>query len=252
MRKIALVTGGSRGIGKDTVLKLAKKGLDVILTYRSSKDEAEEVVAEVEKIGQKAATFQLDTGKDINTFDNFVSNISNYLKKTYGKANFDYLVNNGGIGGHATIAEATEEDFDLMVNIHFKGVFFLTQKLLPLLNHEGSILNVSTGLTRKTFPGTSTYASVKGAIEVFSRVLAAELGERKIRVNTVAPGAIQTDFNGGVTRDDPKMNRAVSSITALGRPGLPEDLGGVIAFLCTKDAYWINGQRIEVSGGMAL
>jgi NAD(P)-dependent dehydrogenase (short-subunit alcohol dehydrogenase family) len=156
------------------------------------------------------------------------------------------------VGGHKSVAEATEEEFDLMVNVHFKGVYFLTQKLLPFINDKGGIVNISSGLTRRTFPNTSTYATVKGAIEVFTRVLASELAEKKIRVNSVAPGAVQTDFNGGVTRDDPKMNQAVSNITALGRPGLPEDLGGVIAFLCTDDAYWINGQRIEVSGGMAL
>jgi len=252
MNKIALVTGGSRGIGKDTALQLASKGLDVIITYQSNKDAAEKVVAEIEEMGHKAKSFQLDTSKNIKTFDVFVTDISNYLQTTYGQAKFDYLINNGGVGGHKSVAEATEEEFDLMVNVHFKGVYFLTQKLLPFINDKGGIVNISSGLTRRTFPNTSTYATVKGAIEVFTRVLASELAEKKIRVNSVAPGAVQTDFNGGVTRDDPKMNQAVSNITALGRPGLPEDLGGVIAFLCTDDAYWINGQRIEVSGGMAL
>ncbi|MDC6390617.1 SDR family oxidoreductase [Maribacter sp. PR1] len=252
MTKIAIITGGSRGIGRDTALQLARKGLDIIITYKSSEEEASEVVSVISEIGSKARAFQLDLGKPIGTFDVFISNVSEYLKKTYGEAKFDYLINNGGIGGHTSVAEASEEEFDLMVNVHFKGVYFLTQKLLPFINNKGGIVNISSGLTRRTFPNTSTYATVKGAVEVFTRVLAAELNEKKIRVNTVAPGAIQTDFNGGVTRDDPKMNQAVSSITALGRPGLPEDVGGVIAFLCTDNAYWINGQRLEVSGGMAL
>ena len=252
MTKIALVTGGSRGIGKDTALQLARKGLDSIITYKSSKEEASEVVSKINEIGAKAQAFQLDLSEPIDTFNSFISDVSDYLKETYGEAKFDYLINNGGIGGHTSVAEASEKEFDLMVNVHFKGVYFLTQKLLPFINDRGGIVNISSGLTRRTFPNTSTYATVKGAIEVFTRVLAAELSENKIRVNTVAPGAIQTDFNGGVTRDDPKMNQAVSNITALGRPGLPEDVGGVIAFLCTEDAYWINGQRLEVSGGMSL
>lgn len=252
MTKIALVTGGSRGIGRDTVLQLAARGLDVILTYQTNHEAANEVVKAVEALGQRAQAFALDTSKAISTFDTFVEQVSDYMEQTYGQIGFDYLINNGGSGGHAAVSAAIEEEFDLMVNVHFKGVYFLTQKLLPLLNEKGGIISISSGLTRRTFPNTSTYACVKGAVEVFTRVLAAELGERRIRVNTVAPGAIQTDFNGGVTRDDPHMNKAVSSITALGRPGLPEDLGGVIAFLCSEEAFWINGQRIEVSGGMAL
>lgn len=250
--KIALVTGGSRGIGKNTALRLADKGLDVIITYRNSEKEAQEVVKEIEGKYRKAKAFQLDSGKPIATFDGFVTIVSDYLKETYGVAKFDYLVNNAGIGGHGSLESVTEEAFDNMFNVQFKGVFFLTQKLLPLLNDNGGIINISSGLTRIIFPNTDVYASAKGAIEVLSKVWAAELAGRKIRVNVIAPGAIATDFNGGVTRDNPEMNKTVSSITALGRPGLPDDLGGVIAFLCTDDAYWINAQRIEVSGGMRI
>lgn len=250
--KIALVTGGSRGIGKNAALRLADKGLDVIVTYRTSEKEAEEVVKEIESRGRKAIAFQLDSSKPVATFDRFVAGVSDYLKETYGVAKFDYLINNAGIGGHGSLETVTEEAFDYMFNVQFKSVFFLTQKLLPFINDNGGIVNISSGLTRIIFPNTDVYASAKGAIEVLSKVWAAELASKKIRVNVVAPGAIATDFNGGVTRDNPEMNKTVSSITALGRPGLPEDLGGVIAFLCTDDAYWINAQRIEVSGGMRI
>jgi len=194
----------------------------------------------------------MDSGKDITTFDALAGTISNYLIETYRVGKFDYLINNAGIGGHGSLESVTEEVFDTMFNVQFKGVFFLTQKLLPLINDNGGIINISSGLTRIIFPNTSVYASAKGAIETVSKVWAAELAERKIRVNVVAPGAVATDFNGGVTRDNAEMNKTVSSITALGRPGLPEDLGGVIAFLCTDDAYWVNAQRIEVSGGMRI
>jgi NAD(P)-dependent dehydrogenase (short-subunit alcohol dehydrogenase family) len=250
--KIALVTGGSRGIGKDAALRLADKGLDVMLTYRSSEKEAEEVVKEIESRGRKAKAFQIDSGKPLVKFDGFVAAVSDYLKGTYGVAKFDYLINNAGIGGHGSLESITEEDFDHLFNVQFKGVFFLTQKLLPFINNNGGIINISSGLTRIIFPNTGVYASAKGAIEVLSKVWAAELASQKIRVNVVAPGAVATDFNGGITRDNPEMNKNVSSMTALGRPGLPEDLGGVIAFLCTDDAYWINGQRIEVSGGARI
>jgi NAD(P)-dependent dehydrogenase (short-subunit alcohol dehydrogenase family) len=250
--KIALVTGGSRGIGKNAALRLADKGLDVVLTYRTRVKEAEEVVKLIESRGQKAKAFQMDSGKSVGTLDAFVVQFSDYLMEAYGVAKFDYLINNAGIGGHGSLETTTEESFDNMFNVQFKSVFFLTQKLLPLINDNGGIVNISSGLTRIIFPNTDVYASAKGAIEVLSKVWAAELAAKKIRVNVVAPGAIATDFNGGVTRDNPEMNKTVSSITALGRPGMPEDLGGVIAFLCTDDAFWINAQRIEVSGGMRI
>ena len=251
MRKIALVTGGSRGLGKNAALKIAKNGTDLVITYHKNKEMADEVVAEIQKIGRKATAIKLDTG-NTKDFPAFVEKLTAYLNETYKSPNFDYLINNAGTGGHTSFINATEEEFDELVNIHYKGVYFLTQKLLPFLNDGGSIVNISSGLARFSHSDTSMYASVKGAIEVVSRILAVELGARKIRVNTVAPGAIQTDFNGGTVRDNEKVNQMVSNLTALGRPGVPDDIGGVIAFLCTEDGRWINGQRIEVSGGMHL
>jgi NAD(P)-dependent dehydrogenase (short-subunit alcohol dehydrogenase family) len=249
--KIALITGGGRGLGRNAALKIAGKGIDVIITYHSNKEKADEVVAEIIKTGQKATAFQLDTG-NTKEFTLFAEKLISYLKNEYGKTTFDYLINNAGSGGHTAFVDATEEEFDSLVNVHFKGVYFLTQKLVPHLNDGGSIINISSGLARFSHPNTSIYASVKGAIEVVTRILAVELGERKIRVNTVAPGAIATDFNGGTVRDNEKVNQSIANITALGRAGVPDDIGGVIAFLCTEDARWINGQRIEVSGGMHL
>jgi NAD(P)-dependent dehydrogenase (short-subunit alcohol dehydrogenase family) len=249
--KIALITGGSRGLGRNAALKIAEKGINVVITYHSNKEKADEVVAEIIKKGQKATAFQLDTS-NTKEFTSFTEKLTSYLKNEYGKANFDFLVNNAGTGGHTAFVDATEDEFDTMVNVHFKGVYFLTQKLLPNLNDEGGIVNISSGLARFSHPNTSMYASVKGAIEVVTRILAVELGKRKIRVNTVAPGAIATDFNGGTVRDNGNVNQMVANLTALGRVGVPDDIGGVIAFLCTEDARWINGQRIEVSGGMHL
>lgn len=249
--KIALVTGGSRGLGKDMALSLAKKGINVVLTYNSKKDEAEAVVAEIEKLGQKAATLQLDAG-DIKSFDNFFVQLKNILKDTFGTEHFDFLINNAGVGYHATIAETTEEQFDMLVNLHFKGVYFLTQKALPIINDGGRIINISSGLARFSMVGTSAYAAMKGAVETLTRYMAVEFGPRGIAVNTVAPGAIATDFSGGMVRDNKQVNDRVASVTALGRVGLADDIGGVVAFLCTDDAKWINGQRIEVSGGMNL
>jgi NAD(P)-dependent dehydrogenase (short-subunit alcohol dehydrogenase family) len=249
--KIALVTGGSRGLGKEMALSLAKKGIDVILTYHSKRDEALAVAAEIEKHGQKAAVLQLDTG-DIKTFDTFFNALAQVLKNNFNTSNFDFLVNNAGIGIHAAFEETTEEQFDTLVNIHFKGVFFLTQKALAFIADGGGIVNISSGLARFSFPGYSAYAAMKGAIETLTKYQAKELGSRKIRVNAVAPGAIETDFGGGTVRDNVNVNSFVASVTALGRTGLPDDIGGVIAFLCTDDAKWINGQRIEVSGGMNL
>jgi len=249
--KIALVTGGSRGLGKDMALNLAKKGIDVVLTYNSKKDEALAVVADIEKIGGKAAALQLNTG-DVKSFDSFFNEVKTVLKNIFGADHFDFLVNNAGVGIGAPFAEFKEEDFDQLMNIHFKGVFFLTQKALPLINDGGRIVNLSSGLARFSMPGYSAYASMKGAIETLSRYMAIELGSRGIAVNVVAPGAIETDFGGGMVRDNQHVNDHIAGITALGRVGLPDDIGSVVAFLCTNDAKWINGQRIEVSGGMNL
>jgi NAD(P)-dependent dehydrogenase (short-subunit alcohol dehydrogenase family) len=249
--KIALVTGGSRGLGKNMALSLAKKGINVILTYNSKKDEALAVVAEIEKGGQKAAALQLSAG-DTKTFDAFFAQVKTVLEDTFGADKFDFLINNAGIGIHASFTETTEEQFDELMNIHFKGVFFLTQKALPLINDGGRIVNLSSGLARFSTPGYAAYASMKGGIETLSRYMAKELGARGIAVNVVAPGAIETDFGGGMVRDNKQVNDYLAGVTALGRVGLPDDIGGVVSFLCTEDAKWVNGQRIEVSGGMNL
>ena len=249
--KIALVTGGSRGLGKDMALRLAEKGLDVIITYNSQADDAQAVVAQVKQAGQKAAALQLNVG-DLKSFAAFTTQLQDVLKNTFNTNHFDFLVNNAGVGGYSPFADVTEELFDQMLNIHFKGVYFLTQKMVTLMNDGGGIVNVSSGLTRVTVPASSAYASMKGAIEVFTRYLAKELGARGIRANVVAPGAIMTDFGGAHLRNSEELQKFISSVTALGRPGVAEDVGGVVAFLCTEDARWVNGQRIEVAGGMAL
>lgn len=249
--KIALVTGGSRGLGKDMALSLAHKGLHVILTYNTKKEEALEVVRQIESKGQKAAALPLNVG-DASSFDAFVVKIQEVLKSDFNAEKIDYLVNNAGIGIHASYAETSEAQFDTLLNIHFKGAFFLTQKTLPFLNDGGGIVNISTGLTRFSFPGYAAYASMKGAVETLTKYQAKELGARQIRVNVIAPGAIETDFGGGAVRDNEGLNSMIASQTALGRVGLPEDIGGIVAFLCTDDARWVNAQRIEVSGGMML
>jgi len=249
--KIALITGGSRGLGRNMAIALAKKGIDVILTYNSNPEAANTVVSEIQSMGQKATAFQLDTSK-LKSFDNFIKQITEYLQEQTGSPNFDFLINNAGTGLYAPVADVTEEQLDEIVNIHYKGVFFLTQKALPFINDGGAIINISSGLTRIIYPGASVYGSLKGAVEILTRYLAKELGARKIRANVVAPGAIETDFGGGRTRDNKEINAHIASLTALGRVGLPDDIGGVVAFLCTEEAYWINGQRIEVSGGQAL
>jgi len=250
-KKIALVTGGSRGLGKEMALSLAKKGIDVILTYNSKKEDAQAVVKAIEQAGQKAMALQLNTG-DVKSFDAFFSQVKPVLKDHFETDHFDFLVNNAGIGLHASFAETSEEQFDTLLNVHFKGVFFFTQKALSLLADGGAIVNISTGLARFSFPGYGAYASMKGAIETLTKYQAKELGNRKIRVNVVAPGAIETDFGGGAVRDNPEVNGFITAVTALGRAGLPDDIGAVVAFLCTDDAKWINAQRIEVSGGMML
>ncbi len=251
MTKIALVTGSSRGLGKSTALHLAKKGVDVIVTYHRKAEEAKNVVTEIEKLGAKAIALQLDTG-DTKTFDSFVAQLQQALKDNWQAKHFNFLVNNAGTGIYASFAETTEEDFDQLMNIHFKGVFFLTQKLLPLINDGGRIVNLSSGLARFSTPGYAAYASMKGAIEVLTRYLAKELGARQITVNTVAPGAIETDFAGGSVRDNPDVNQFLASQIALGRVGLPDDIGGAIASLLSEDNKWVNAQRIEVSGGQSI
>lgn len=247
--KIAVVTGGSRGLGRNTALQLAGKGVDVILTYNSGLAEAQEVVAAIEAQGRKALALQLDVSRS-SGFADFATNLLNALKTHWSRENFDFLVNNAGIGIHAPLVDTSEEQFDLLFNIHLKGVFFLTNALIPLLADGGRIVNLSTGLTRFALPGYAAYASMKGAIEVLTRYQAKELGARGIRVNTVAPGAIETDFGGGVVRDNASVNQFIASQTALGRVGLPDDIGGAIASLLADESGWINAQRIEVSGGM--
>ncbi len=250
-KKIALVTGGSRGLGKNMAISLAKKGIDVVLTYHSNSAEAEDTVNTIKALGQDATAFRLDTA-DVTQFDTFFTQMSAYLNTKYGSPHFDFLINNAGTALHASFAETTEQQFDQAVNIHYKGVFFLTQKALKYINDGGRIINISSGLVRFAIPGSSAYGSMKGAIEVLTRYLAKELGSRGIAANVVAPGAIETDFGGGRVRDDKAMNAHIAGLTALGRVGLPDDIGGVVAFFCTEEAGWINAQRIEVSGGMNL
>ncbi|WP_268123666.1 SDR family oxidoreductase [Roseivirga pacifica] len=249
--KIALVTGGSRGLGRDMAINIAKKGIDVVFTYHSNEKAAMEVEAAIEALGQKAAAFQLDTS-DVSSFDAFFTKVSAYISENYGKPNFDYIVNNAGTGIYKPFVDTTEADFDEMMNIHLKGVYFLTQKAVALMNDGGGIINISSGLARFTFPNSSAYAAMKGAIDVFTRYLAKELGGRGIRANVVAPGAIATEFGGGENKTNEQKRKVVASVTALGRVGEPEDIGGIVAFLCTEDARWINGQRIEASGGTML
>ena len=248
--KIALVTGGSRGLGKNMAIALAKKSIDIILTYNSNKEAADEVVKEIEALGQKAKAFQLDTSNSL--LGPFMERVKAYLTSTYGNPNFDFLINNAGTALYAPVPEVTEKQMDDIFNIHFKGVFFLTQKALPFMNDSGSIINISTGLTRIILPGSSVYGSMKSAVETLTKYMAKELGPRKIRVNVVAPGAIETDFGGGRVRDNKEINEHIAGLTALGRVGLPDDIGSVVAFLCTDEAGWINAQRIEVSGGQAI
>jgi NAD(P)-dependent dehydrogenase (short-subunit alcohol dehydrogenase family) len=248
---IALVTGGSRGLGKSISLHLAAKGHDVILTYNSKQSEAEEVVAQIEKTGRKAVALALDVA-DIKSFDGFREKMQAALAAKWQRSDFDFLVNNAGIGINAPFMETTEEQFDRLLNVHFKGTFFLTQKLLPAMKDGGRIVNISSGLARFALPGYAAYAAMKGGIEVLTRYLAKELGPRRIAVNVVAPGAIETDFGGGVVRDNAEVNQFIASQTALGRVGLPDDIGGAVASLLSDDNRWINGQRVEVSGGIFL
>lgn len=249
--KIALVTGGSRGLGENMAINLAKKGLDVVLTYQSNKIEADKTVQEIESLGQKAYALQLDVSQ-VGSFDTFVDQVKKVIDSHFGADHIDYLINNAGIGINAMITETTEEQFDTLVDIHFKGAFFLTQKLLPIMANGGGIVNISSGLARFSFPGYSVYGALKAAMETLTRYQAKELGARQIRSNIVAPGAIETDFGGGTNKTDEGKRTAIANFTALGRVGIPSDIGGVVAFLCTEDAKWVNGQRIEVSGGMMI
>lgn len=251
MSKIALVTGASRGLGRNAALAIAARGGDVVITYHSQADAAEAVAAEIRALGRKAVALQLDTG-DIAALPAFVQRLRGALQDGWGRDTFDHLVNNAGHGDYALIESMTEAQFDSLANVHFKGVFFLTQALLPLIADGGRIVNLSTGLTRITYPGYGAYAAVKGAVEVLTRYLAKELGPRRIAVNAVAPGAIETDFGGGAVRDNPELNRQFAELTALGRVGVPDDIGPMIASLLGEDNRWINAQRIEVSGGQGL
>jgi NAD(P)-dependent dehydrogenase (short-subunit alcohol dehydrogenase family) len=249
--RIAIITGGSRGLGRNAALKLAHQGTDVILTYLSARAEAEAAVAEIEALGRRAVALPLDAGAS-DSFDRFVEQVRLALARHWQRETFDFLVNNAGMGAHASFAETSEAQFDQLMNVHFKGVYFLTQKLLPLIADGGRIVNISTGLARFAQPGYSAYASMKGAIEVLSRYMAKELGARGISVNVVAPGPIATDFSGGIVRDNADINAFLASQTALGRVGQPDDIGGVIAALLSPDTGWINAQRIEASGGTFL
>jgi NAD(P)-dependent dehydrogenase (short-subunit alcohol dehydrogenase family) len=249
--KVAIITGGSRGLGKSIATNLAAKDLDVILTYQSKQKEAEEVVALIEKYGRKAVALQLDVS-DTKSFAAFGDALQKTLKHTWNRNDFDFLVNNAGFGLYKPLTETTEEQFDQLVNVHFKGVFFLTQTLLPFMANGGRIVNMSSGLSRFSSPGYSVYGAVKGAMEVLTRYMAVELGSRGIAVNTVAPGPIATDFGGGVVRDNKELHQLLASQTALGRVGQAEDIGGVVAALLSEETRWVNGQRIEVSGGINL
>ena len=249
--KIVLITGGSRGLGKDMALSIARKGMDALLTYRSHEEEAQKTVSEIENLGQKAAALHLDMS-DLGSLDRFVKNVSATLQSHWNRQAFDFLVNNAGMGATVPFTNVTEELFDDFLNVHYKGVYFLTQKCLPYLKDGGGIINISTGTTRFVNPGYSVYASMKGAVEVLTRYMAKELGERGIRANVVAPGPVETDFNNAGIRNNPQIKERLSSLSPLGRVGQPDDIGSVVAFLCSEDAKWINGQRIEVSGGINL
>jgi len=248
-QKIALVTGGSRGLGKEMALSLANKGIDVIITYRTNEEEASHVAASVQETGRKAASLHLDMANPAE-LDQFVNSVKGILQSVWQTSTFDFLINNAGMGATVPFEQVTEALFDEFLNVHFKGVYFLTQKCIPLINPGGRIINISSGTTRFSNPGYSVYASMKGAIEVFTRYLAKELGSKGIAANVVAPGPIETDFNNAAIRNNPNMKGMLSSLTPLGRVGTSEDIGGVVAFLCTEEGRWINGQRIEVSGGI--
>ncbi|WP_462218824.1 SDR family NAD(P)-dependent oxidoreductase [Ferruginibacter sp.] len=247
--KIAVVTGGSRGLGKDMAISIAKKGIDVIIIYRSKETEALEVVKQIESMGQKAIALHLDMSL-FSSLDTFVNTVKETLKIKWNTTSFDFLINNAGMGATVPFMDVTEELFTDFLNVHFKGIYFLTQKCVPILNTGGRIINISTGTTRFSNPGYSVYASMKGAIEVFTKYLAKELGAKGIGANVVAPGPVETDFNNGFIRSNPQVKAMMGTLSPLGRVGAADDIVSVVAFLCTEDAKWINGQRIEVSGGI--
>jgi NAD(P)-dependent dehydrogenase (short-subunit alcohol dehydrogenase family) len=247
--KIGLVTGGSRGLGRDMALSLAKKGHDVIITYATNKSEADNTIKVVKEAGGKCAALQLNL-KEIATIDKFIVSLNGLLKEKFNVEKFDFLINNAGMGTTVPFEQVTETLFDEFLNVHYKGVYFLTQKSLPILNNGGRIINLSSGTTRFANPGYSVYASMKGAIEILTKYLAKELGAKGICANVVAPGPIETDFNNGAIRGNPQLKTMLSNMSPLGRVGQADDIGSVVAFLCSEDAKWINGQRIEVSGGI--
>ncbi|MFY9477598.1 MAG: SDR family oxidoreductase [Aquabacterium sp.] len=249
--RIALITGGSRGLGRNAALHLARQGTDVILTYKGNETEAQAAVREIEALGRQAVALQLDVG-DSRSFAAFAERVKTELASRWGRERFDFLVNNAGMGVHATFTETTEAQFDQLFNVHLKGTFFITQTLLPLIADGGRIVNTSSGLARFSLPGYAAYAAMKGGIEVLTRYMAKELGPRGIAVNTLAPGAIETDFGGGAVRDNEQLNAQIAGLTALGRVGLPDDIGGAMAALLTEGNGWMTGQRVEVSGGMLL
>ncbi|WP_017757421.1 SDR family NAD(P)-dependent oxidoreductase [Pseudacidovorax intermedius] len=249
--RIALITGGSRGLGRSAALHLARDGVDLLITYRSRADEAEAVVREVQALGRRAVALPLDVAR-ADTFAGFATAVREALATTWGRTQFDILLNNAGMGIHASFEATTEAQFDELMATHLKGPFFLTQALLPLLADAGNVLNVSSGLARFSLPGYAAYATMKGGIEVLTRYLAKELGPRRIAVNVIAPGAIETDFGGGVVRDSAQMNAAIAAQTAQGRVGLPDDIGGAVAALLRPGNHWMTAQRVEVSGGMFI
>ena len=249
-QKIAIITGGSRGLGKDMAINLAKDGVNIIFSYYKNENKAKDVIAEIEALGQKAAAFPFDAN-NFKSGQQFIDKATKYLKKENGGTNFDFLINNAGTGTYNLVSNTTETQFNEMMNVHLKSVYFLTQAALPFLNEHGRIINISSGLARFSLPGMSAYAMMKGGIEVFTRYLAKELGQRNITANVIAPGAIATDFAGGSNKDKEKA-ALISNITALGRVGEARDIGGTVAFLCSERAGWINGQRIEASGGMVV
>jgi NAD(P)-dependent dehydrogenase (short-subunit alcohol dehydrogenase family) len=248
---IALITGGSRGLGRSMALHLAERGVDIIFTYRAAAAEASKVQQQIRSLGRKVVALPLDM-IDTGKFEAFARSVSEELARTWERRQFDYLVNNAGVSMHAGVFETTEAQLDEVYKVNFKGPFLLTQQLLPLIIDGGRILNVSSGLARMTIPGSSIYGAMKAGLETLTRYMAKELGARKITANVIAPGAIETDFSGGMVRDNPEVKRMVASMTALGRPGLPDDIGGAVAMLLAPESGWINGQRIEVSGGMGL
>ncbi|MBN8468005.1 SDR family oxidoreductase [Corallococcus exiguus] len=250
-KRIALITGGSRGLGRNSALKLARAGVGVVLTFHSRQEEAEAVVAEIQRAGQKAVALQLDTSKPAG-FEDFAAHLKEALRQEWDRTTFDFLVNNAGTEHWSPVGQTEEAAIDAMFGIHFKGVYLLTKQLLPLLENGGRVINFSTGLARFTFPGYAAYASMKAAVEAFTRYLAKELGPRRISCNTVAPGPVDTDFTKGAFEHNPGLRGMLSEQTALGRVGVPDDIGGVVAFLCSEDARWITGQRLEASGGLFL